>query len=111
MFESRLFGMNGKHKAHAQQERIWQIVHTIPTGKVATYGQVAALADLPQQARMVGRVMSQLPHGSRLPWHRVINARGKLSTHDSSRQQELLEVEGVIFIDGRINLSRYQWDP
>jgi len=103
--------MKDKDKAHAQRERIWQIVYTIPAGVVATYGQVAALADLPQHARLVGRVMSQLPHGSRLPWHRVINAQGKLSTHSSSRQQQLLEAEGVVFIDGRINLSRYRWNP
>lgn len=102
--------MNDEDRDYARRERIWQTVHTIPAGKVATYGQIAALADLPQHARLVGRVMSQLPHGSRLPWHRVINAQGKISTH-GSRQRELLEEEGVVFINGRINLSRYQWQP
>ncbi len=110
-FATRLFGMNGKDKTHARRERIWQIVHTIPPGKVATYGQVAVLADLPRGARLVGYVMSRLPNGSRLPWHRVINARGKLSTHSTSRQRELLQAEGVVFFNGRIYLSRYQWKP
>ncbi len=103
--------MNDKDRDHAQRERIWQVVHFVPAGKVATYGQIAALADLPQHARLVGRVMSQLPAGSRLPWHRVINAQGKISTHESSGQRELLEEEGVVSINGRINLSRYQWKP
>jgi|TARA_Y100000310_G_scaffold342783_1_gene447413 methylated-DNA-protein-cysteine methyltransferase-like protein len=103
--------MNDKDSASAQHERIWQVVHAIPAGKVATYGQVASLADLPRHARLVGRVMSQLPRGSRLPWHRVINAQGRLSTHSTSRQRELLQAEGVVFLNGRINLSRYQWQP
>ena len=66
---------------------------------------------LPQHARLVGRVMSQLPRGSRLPWHRVVNAQGKLSTHYTSRQQDRLEEEGVVFINGRIKLARFQWAP
>lgn len=103
--------MNKKEDNDLQREQIWQIVHMIPAGTVATYGQVAALAGQPQHARLVGRVMSQLPHGSRLPWYRVINAQGKLSTHNSSRQQQLLQEEGVVFINGRINLSRYRWKP
>ena len=103
--------MNDKERSEAQRERIWQIVHTIPAGKVATYGQVAALAGLPQHARLVGRVMSELPRGSRLPWHRVINSQGKLSTHYTSSQRERLQAEGVVFINGRISLPRYRWQP
>jgi len=92
------------------RERIWQLVHTIPAGKVATYGQIAGLAGLPRHARMVGRVLRNLPPGSRLPWHRVINAAGRIST-GGREQRERLEAEGVVFINGRISLKDYGWDP
>lgn len=60
-------------------ERIWTVVAAIPVGRVATYGQVAELAGLPRGARAVGLAMARLPAGTRLPWHRVINATGKVS--------------------------------
>lgn len=96
-------------------EKIWQVVHRIPPGSVATYGQVARLAQLPGYARFVGRVLKNLPAGTRLPWFRVLNAQGRISfAPDSSqyrRQQELLEAEGVVFMDRRLDLRRYQWNP
>jgi methylated-DNA-protein-cysteine methyltransferase related protein len=49
------------------KELVWQIVHAIPVGRVATYGQVAALAGMPQKSRLVGRVLSRLPNGTKLP--------------------------------------------
>lgn len=94
-------------------EKIWQVVHQIPKGKVASYGQVAKLAQLPGYARYVGHVMKKLPQGSKLPWHRVANSQGKLSfPTDSSqyqRQKILLEKEGVVFINGRFSLKRFGW--
>ena len=77
-----------------------------------TYGQLAALAGMPGRARWVGRVLSQLPEGSQLPWYRVINAQGRLSFPPGSaaaaRQQALLSGEGVEFsASGRINLKRF----
>ncbi len=95
------------------EERIWHVVSQIPEGRVATYGQVAELAGLPRAARKVGRTMSRLPHGSRLPWHRVINAAGRVSPRGGGeyRQREILEAEGVVFIKGRGDLSRYGWSP
>ena len=95
------------------EERIWHVVSQIPEGRVATYGQVAELAGLPRAARKVGRTMSRLPHGSRLPWHRVINAAGRVSARGGGehRQREILEAEGVVFIKGRVDLSRYGWSP
>lgn len=85
----------------------------IPSGRVATYGQVAALAGLPRGARAVGRVMARLPAGTRLPWHRVINASGKVSIPGTggARQQALLEAEGVPFVEGRVDLARVGWRP
>ena len=80
------------------EERIWQVVAMIPQGRVATYGQIADLADLPRGARRVGRAMSQLPSGSRLPWHRVINAAGRISIRGpgSARQKKRLGSEGAL---------------
>lgn len=94
--------------------RIYAVVRRIPRGRVATYGQVAALAGREGHARQVGYAMHALPNGTTVPWHRVINARGEIS-HRSQfggeiRQRLLLEAEGVEFDwRGRVRLSRYQW--
>ena len=81
------------------QERIWHIVARIPSGRVATYGQVAELAGLPGRARLVGHTLSRLPADTGLPWHRVVNSQGRLSFPPGSpghaRQRERLEAEGV----------------
>jgi methylated-DNA-protein-cysteine methyltransferase-like protein len=88
------------------RERIWQVVHGIPAGKVASYGQVAELAGLPRAARLVGRVLSQLPQGSTLPWHRVIKSSGEISFPKGSKgfreQRERLLTEGVEVRNGRV---------
>ena len=93
------------------REQIWQIVNAIPRGRVCTYGQVANLAGMPQQSRLVGGILACLPKGTRLPWHRVINSQGKLSNPNPERQKERLEKEGIFFINGRINLKTYRWNP
>lgn len=89
--------------------QVWKIVHSIPTGKVATYGQIARLADHPAHARMVGKILGNLPAESQLPWHRVVNGQGRLTSPGKVRQQEKLAVEGIILINGRVNLRQYQW--
>lgn len=96
--------------------RIHAVVRRIPRGRVATYGQVAALAGLPRQARLVGYALHSLPSSTAVPWHRVINARGMISTRSSGSpslsQRLLLEREGVRFdLRGRVSLSRFQWKP
>ncbi|GGB80331.1 O6-methylguanine-DNA methyltransferase [Marinobacterium zhoushanense] len=92
-------------------ELIWQIVASIPEGKVATYGQIATLAGYPNHARYVGTTLKKLPKDTGLPWHRVVNARGESSFPKGSdaykRQMERLEAEGVIFRNGRLSFSRY----
>jgi len=97
-------------------ERIWQVIAMIPKGRVATYGQVAELAGLPGGARRVGRILSQLPSGTRIPWHRVINASGGISLPPRSagyaRQRARLAKEGVQFnATGRVPLRRFRWNP
>ncbi len=95
------------------QEKIWHIVSRIPSGRVATYGQIAELAGLPGRARLVGYSLSNLPAGSKLPWHRVVNSRGRLSLPPGSGsyalQRRRLEAEGVCFENGRCSLHRYRW--
>lgn len=93
------------------KEIIWQIVSAIPKGKVATYGQVAKLAGYPGHARYVGFTLRNLPKDTDLPWHRVINAQGKLSFPPESdsykKQKSRLEDEGVVFINGKLCLKTY----
>lgn len=89
-------------------------VAAIPSGRVATYGGVALAAGLPRQARLVGRILSRLPAGSTLPWHRVVNAQGRLSLPAGSAERETqiarLRDEGVEVIGGRIDLRRFGID-
>ena len=94
-------------------ERVYQVVRQVPAGKVATYGQIAAIVGR-CTARMVGYAMASLPSGSDVPWHRIINAQGKISPRGARfgvlEQQELLEEEGVEFdANHRIDLKRYRW--
>ena len=97
-------------------QTIFAVVRRIPRGRVATYGQIAALAGLVRQPRLVGYALHALPIGTRVPWHRVINARGMVSIRSdgvaSLSQRFLLEREGVEFDGrGRVSLGRYQWRP
>ncbi len=82
---------------------------------MATYGQIAALAGFPGRARQVGYALAGMPDGLDLPWHRVVNAQGKVSPRSGSclhqMQYELLEQEGVAFVDNRIDLNLFRWQP
>lgn len=97
--------------------RIHAVVRRIPPGRVLTYGDVAALAGMPGQARLVGYALHALPPHTTVPWHRVINHRGGISTGRAYpggelRQRMLLEAEGVAFgASGRTSLKTYRWDP
>lgn len=95
---------------------IYAVVAMIPRGRVATYGQIAALAGRPGQARQVGYALAALADESDLPWHRVVNANGEISARacESSvlQQRLLLERESVRFDSaGRIPLERFRWQP
>ena len=95
--------------------RIYSVVREIPAGRVATYGQVAALAGLPGHARQVGYALHAL-RDEDVPWHRVINAQGKVSPRAEpgcdGYQRHLLEEEGVVFkLGGAVDLKRYRWKP
>ena len=95
--------------------RILAVVRRIPRGRVATYGQVAALAGFPHAPRLAGYALHALPEGTPLPWHRVVAAGGKLSLgklspHGAITQRLRLEKEGVRF-DGRgcADLEHHRW--
>lgn len=98
---------------HPDYARIYAVVSSIPRGKVATYGMVAALAGLPGRARQVGYALHALPPGNKVPWQRVINARGEISLDGESaaRQRALLEKEGIELHGARVSLARYTWRP
>lgn len=98
------------------RDRIYAVVRRIPRGRVATYGQVAELAGLGGQARQVGYALSALPAESRVPWHRVVNARGVIAISDAAgaatTQRIRLVREGVVVnATGRIDLDRFRWAP
>jgi methylated-DNA-protein-cysteine methyltransferase related protein len=96
---------------------IYEVVRQIPYGKVATYGQIAELADLPRRARVVGYALFRVDVNSDVPWHRVINAKGEISESPFRQggdylQRSLLESEGVEFsAAGKVNLRQYRWSP
>ncbi|MDB6061792.1 MAG: cysteine methyltransferase [Verrucomicrobiaceae bacterium] len=98
----------------AYREQIWKIVHSIPQGKVSSYGAVAQYAGLPRGARLVGRILSQLPSGSALPWHRVVNASGRitfpLGSDKYREQRERLMSDGVILRNDKIDWKLFGWD-
>jgi methylated-DNA-protein-cysteine methyltransferase-like protein len=102
-------------RAASSYDKIYAAVRKIPRGRVATYGSIARLAGLPRQARLVGYALHALPPGSSLPWHRVINAQGKLSLARVNgaagiTQRLLLEREGVrVDAANRVSLARYGW--
>jgi methylated-DNA-protein-cysteine methyltransferase-like protein len=94
-------------------ESILAVVARVPRGKVTTYGAVAESAGWPRRARLVGRVLADLPPGSRLPWHRVVAAGGRIAfpagTAAREHQVRRLRREGVNVSNGRIDLRRYAW--
>ncbi len=102
-------------RADSLYRRIWAVAARIPRGRVATYGQIARLAGLPNHARLAGYALHALPARSPVPWHRVVNAKGEVSPRrDGSEhhvlQRILLEKERVRFgARGRIPLAVYRW--
>jgi len=96
--------------------RIYAAAQRIPPGRVATYGQLAGLAGLPRHARLVGYALHVLPPGSDVPWHRVVNAKGRVSPRANALghedlQKQLLRREGVRLTADTIALARFQWRP
>ena len=95
--------------------RIYAVVRRVPRGRVTTYGAVARIAGLPGHARQVGYALSALPTGTSVPWHRVINAQGKLSlervgSSSGTTQRIRLAGEGVVVnAGGKVSLAKFGW--
>ncbi|MDQ1143621.1 methylated-DNA-protein-cysteine methyltransferase-like protein [Bacillus sp. SORGH_AS 510] len=94
-------------------ENVIEIIRGIPAGKVMTYGQIARLAGSPRAARQVVRILHSMSKKHRLPWHRVINAKGQIALQEDEAYNEQvlsLEAEGVeIGLGGVIDLEKFQW--
>ncbi|MFT5881385.1 MAG: methylated-DNA-protein-cysteine methyltransferase-like protein [Moritella sp.] len=94
-------------------EQVFALVHRIPVGKVATYGDIARLAGMSTYSRHVGRVLSSLPTDSQLPWHRIINSKGEilLQGERGEYQKQRLLAEGIVVsAQGKISLKQYRYD-
>lgn len=94
--------------------KVIQEIKKIPKGKVATYGQIAKLAGKPQGSRGVAWILNSSSQSHGLPWHRVLNSKGKISfppaTAEYTKQKRLLAKEGIEFGDNdQIDMMRFQW--
>jgi methylated-DNA-protein-cysteine methyltransferase-like protein len=96
------------------QQRIYRAVAAIPPGRVASYGAIAARAGLPGRARLVGRLLGEVPDDVQLPWFRVLRASGHIAMPPGSEgfreQVRRLEAEGVPVVNGRVALARFGLD-
>ena len=101
--------------AEEYTKRVIRIISSIPRGRVLTYGGVAALAGNPRGARQVSRILHSMSRKHHLPWHRVVNSKGRISLphpSDYEAQRRLLELEDVRFSLGeRIDFDTYIWKP
>jgi len=112
-------GFSSPPDPKAYNEHVWQLVRQVPHGKVATYGQIALMIPPPSgvtfesyksmSPRWVGSAMASCPDD--VPWQRVINSQGKISERPGARKQrELLEAEGVVFVNDKVDLKKYGWN-
>jgi methylated-DNA-protein-cysteine methyltransferase related protein len=105
--------MNSQPDPQPSDSAILDVVASIPRGRVSTYGLVAMRAGLPRRARLVGRVLSKLPAGTRVPWHRVLAAGGRIAfpvgSASHKRQREKLIAEGIAVLRGRVDIDRHGW--
>ena len=101
--------------AETFHEAVIKAIKKIPRGRVASYGQIASLAGNPRAARQVVRALHSSSDKEKLPWHRVINSKGKISLQPGSGyelQKALLEQEGIVFgLEDKIDMNRFMWHP
>jgi methylated-DNA-protein-cysteine methyltransferase-like protein len=102
----------------AYYEQVWDLVRQVPHGQVITYGQIAQMIGPPAEVepqeykvlgpRWVGGALAACPDD--VPWQRVINSQGKISQRPGAkRQRQLLEEEGIVFINDKVDLKMYLW--
>ena len=97
----------------AEHLAIQRTIASIPCGRVASYGEIAARSGLPGRARMVGRVLGESDPKLKLPWQRVLRSDGRVAFPPGSRgfreQCQRLRAEGVVVVGGRVSLARFGW--
>ncbi len=95
--------------------RILEAIRDIPRGCVANYGQIAEIAGIPRGARQVGYALRHSQPGANLPWHRVLQSSGKSAFDPDSpafrTQQDRLAEEGVVMLNGKVDMNKYRWQP
>ena len=96
-------------------QQICQTVCRVPHGKVSSYGKIADLSGLPGRARMVGKVMQFAPSEMKVPWYRVVKSNGCIAfpsgSESAKKQTGLLQEEGVIVLNNKINMKKFGWQP
>ncbi|MFJ7884843.1 MGMT family protein [Pseudomonas sp. NPDC096917] len=101
--------------AEMRRTALYSTLMLVPSGKVVTYGQLADWAGLGRAARWVGRTLSQLPEDTRLPWHRVLAAGGRISLPAGSvsgdEQRARLRSEGLRIVNNRVDIQVHGWRP
>ena len=99
-------------KNHDTYERVYDLVRQIPLGKVSTYGDIARVFGL--NPRYVGSILHSNPYQNDVPCHRVINSHGKVASTfafgGGDKQQRLLELEGIVFVHGRVDLNKFRYN-
>lgn len=100
---------------NTRMQRIREMICEIPEGSVASYGQIAEIAGIPRGARQVGYTLRHLPHEHSVPWHRVLQASGKIAFDSESpqfdEQRNRLMMEGVIVRNGKVDMKKFRWQP
>lgn len=113
MYMFILSAMTRTSSKQSFRKKVYGLAKTIPAGKVATYGQLAEMAGSPGAARAVGVCMKENPDPATIPCHRVVAANGKLTGYafgGVNTKKEILQKEGVTFINDRVDLTISQWD-
>lgn len=96
-------------------EKIWKTVQAVPSGKVASYGQIADLAGLPGRARLVGKSLGYVPQGWSVPWYRIVRSNGHIAfprgSQTAQNQIGALQEEDVVVLNHRVKMGEFQWHP
>ncbi|WP_339476119.1 MULTISPECIES: MGMT family protein [unclassified Pseudomonas] len=107
--------LDTENAAKIRRTTLYLTLAQVPAGKVVTYGQLAEMAGLGRAARWVGRTLSQLPNDTKLPWHRVLAAGGRISLPAGSasgdEQRARLRLEGISVLNNRVDIQRHGWRP
>jgi len=91
------------------RDRLLLTVNSIPLGRVSSFGRIAKAAGFPKRARWVGRVLSQLPADTSIPWHRVLGHNGTITCPRNDIASDRLTKEGVVVNDRKVDMGKYVW--